>query len=94
MPRLELTIGDFVLVRFEEVSYVGKIVEKGEDITVSYLRRSSSVANAFFYPEVEDVHVADLNDVITKLPAPYKSKTARLARYERFPYNFASRDVR
>ena len=70
------------------VYYVARIseeAEKPEELTVSYLRRSPNISNAFYFPEVSDEHAVAITDIGTKLLAPHKSTTTRLARYRRFP---------
>ena len=98
LPSDTFTIDDFMLVQFEgTLCYVAKIVEEvevGEDLIVSDLRKKPKYSSAFCFPEVPDVHAVSVNDVICKLPSPYNSKTARLARHVRFPFDFSGRNMR
>lgn len=101
----EYTKGEFLLIKLEgDIYYVAQVgdeaeisgdeVRNGDDITVSYMRKSSKMANSFYFPEVPDIHAVAIADVVCKLPMPLAGVTQRLARYIRFPFDFGGRVVR
>ena len=96
--RVTFTINDFAFMLFEGTfCNVAKIVEKVEkvpDLAVSYLRKSSNTESAFYFPKVPDEDAASANNVFCKLPSPYNSKTARLARHVQFLVDFSRRNMR
>lgn len=99
------TKGEFLLIKLEDhIYYVAQVgdeaeisgdeVRNGDDVTVSYMRKSSKMVNSFYFPEVPDVHAVAIADIVCKLPIPLAGITQRLARYIQFPFDFGGRVVR
>lgn len=93
----EPTVNDYVVVRFSnQVHYVAQILTNKDtagDYQVSFLRKREKV-NGFTFPDVPDVAMVNLSDIIMLLPAPIRMQTKRLSRYLCFSVNFDNINIR
>ena len=86
---LELKVGSYVLVRYDEPAealYIGKVIEAGEEkMTVSFMKRSNKFTDNFMFPDNPDVAVIDHEQVVRTLPDPQPTGgTKRAGRYLTF----------
>lgn len=93
----EPAVNDYVVVRFpNQVHYVAQISTNKDatgDYKVSFLRKREK-ANGFSFPDVLDVAMVNLSDIIMLLPAPIRMQTERLSRYLCFSVNFDNINIR
>lgn len=88
-------IHDFILVKFEtkKISrhYVGEVllVEESQ-VKTKFLRRKGL---SFHYPAVDDISYIDISDILTVLPKPNSSCTARTSDIINFRYNLSAFNV-
>lgn len=93
----EPAVNDYVVVRFSnQVHYVAQISTNKDstgDYKVSFLRKREKT-NGFSFPDVPDVAMVNLSDIIMLLPAPIRMPTKRLSRYLCFSVNFDNINIR
>lgn len=76
---LELDVGKWVLVRYDDIAYPGEIFKKeNNQIKVNVMHPSGTSTNKFRWPEKPDIHTYMFGDVIKHLepPIPCSSRAA------------------
>ena len=101
-------VGDFVLVKYsskgkQTVFYVGEVIDfedsddegKEKDLDIKFYRKNLKVPNAFFEPQVEDIHAVECARVVMVLPNPVQvGGSKRQLATLRFPINLSCYNMR
>ena len=99
-------VGDFVLVKYsskgkQTVFYVGEVIDfeysddEGKEKDLEFYRKNLKILNAFFEPQVEDIHAVECARVVMVLPNPVQvGGSKRQMATLRFPINLSCYNMR